>query len=194
MGALGQLRQAFDVAGRAIGFASRTQGGARRELVDSLERVASKCDDAYTEVRAALRPVKDSYRDPVQLGAALRAFAADAHVRTSIKPHQLCGEVTALLDKLANNLDPLKYAIDVRKIKAVRASLGELHQLDYDIKNEYEEFTRDLDAVADQLDHAAGDEARERIAYVRQVIADFDGELSDLVTSVRQAKDRALAS
>ena len=109
MGALGQLRQAFEVAGRAIGFASETQGGARRELVDSLEQVASKCDDAYTEVRTALRPVRDSYRDPAQLGAALRAFAADAHVRTSIKPHQLCGEVTALLDKLANNLDPLKW-------------------------------------------------------------------------------------
>ena len=68
MGALGQLRQAFEVAGRAVGFASRTQGGARRELVDSLEQVASKCDDAYTQVRTALRPVRESYRDPVQLG------------------------------------------------------------------------------------------------------------------------------
>jgi archaellum component FlaC len=193
MGALSQLRQAFEVAGRAIGFASEAQGGARRELVDSLEHVASRCDDAYTRVRAALGPVRDSYRDPLMLASALRAFAADADVRTSVKPHQLCGDVTALLDKLANNLDPLKYAIDVRRIKAVRESLGELHQLDYDIKNEYEEFTRDLDAVADQLDTAIGDEARERIAYVRQVIADFDRELSDLVTSVRDAKDRALA-
>lgn len=186
--------QGASVVGRAIGFASKTQGRARQELVDSLEQVASRCDDAYTTVRAALRPVRDSYRDPARLGAALREFAADAQVRTSIKPHQLCGEVTALLDKLANNLDPLKYAIDVRKIKAVRASLGELNQLDYDIKNEYEEFTRDLDAVADQLDHATGDEVQERIAYVRLVIADFDRELSDLVTSVRDAKDRALAS
>lgn len=204
IGALGQLRQAFEVAGRAnpastwsaprIGFASNTQGAARRELVDGLEHVASKCDDAYTSVRAALRPVRDSYRDPTQLASALRTFAADADVRTSIKPHQRCGEVTTLLDKLANNLDPLKYAIDVRKIRAVRASLGELHQLDYDIKNEYEEFTRDLDAVSDQLVHAVGDEAQERIAYVRHVIADFDRELSDLVTSVREAKDRALAS
>ncbi|MGH9268111.1 MAG: hypothetical protein ACRD0D_08030 [Acidimicrobiales bacterium] len=194
MGALGELRQAFEVAGRAIGLASRTQGAARRELVDGLDQVASKCDDAYTEVRAALRSVRDSYRDPAQLAASLRAFAADAHVRTSIKPHQLCGEVTTLLEKLANNLDPLKYAIDVRKIKAVRASLGELHQLDYAIKNEYEEFTRDLDAVADQLDLAVGDEAQERVAYVRQVIGDFDRELSDLVTSVREAKDRALTA
>lgn len=194
MGALVQLRQAFEVAGRAIGFASKTQGGARLELINSLEQVASKCDDAYTNVRAALRPVRDSYRDPAQLATALRAFAADADVRTSIKPHQLCAEVTGLLDKLADNLDPLKYSIDVRKIRAVRSSLGELHQLDHDIKNEYEEFTRDLDAVADQLDHAVGDEAQERIAYVRQVIADFDRELSDLVTSVREAKDRALAT
>ena len=31
--------------------------------------------------------------------------------------------------------------------------------LDYDIKDEYEEFTRDLEAVADQLDQATGDEA-----------------------------------
>lgn len=194
MGALGQLRQAFEVAGRAIGFASTTQGEARRELVSSIEQVASRCDDAYAKVRAALRPVRDSFRDPVELAAALRAFAADADVRASIKPHQLCGEVTALLDKLADNLDPLKYAIDIRKIKAVRASLGELHQLDYDIKNEYEEFTRDLDAVADQLDNANDDEVRERIGYVRQVIADFDRELSDLLTSVRETKDRALIS
>ena len=193
MGALTQLRQAFDVLGRAIGLASETQGGARRELVDSLEQVASKCDDAYTNVRAALGPVRASYGDPASLAAALRAFAADAGVRRSIKPHQLCGEVTTLLDRLANNLDPLKYAIDVRKIKAVRASLGELHQLDYDIKDEYEEFTRDLEAVADQLDQATGDEVQERIGYVRQVIDAFDRELSELVTSVREAKDRALA-
>jgi len=194
MGALGQLREAFEAAGRAIGSASKTQGAARRELVDSLEHVASKCDDAYTHVRAALRPVRDSYRDPAHLAAALREFAGDPDVRTSIKPHQLCGEVMTLLDKLADNLDPLKYSIDVRKIRAVRASLGELNQLDYNIKNEYEEFTRDLDAVADQLDHAGANEAQERIAYVRQVIADFDRELSELVTSVREAKDQALAS
>ncbi len=193
MGALAQLRQAFEVAGRAIGFAAETQGGARRELVDSLEAVASRCDDAYTGVRAALKPVRDGYRDPATLAAALRAFAADPEVRGSIKPHHLCGEVTTLLDKLANNLDPLKYAIDVRRIAAVRASLGELHQLDSDIKNEYEDFARALDDVADQLDQATGDEARERVAYVRQVIADFDRELSDLVTTVRDAKERALA-
>ena len=51
-----------------------------------------------------------------------------------------------------------------------------------------------LDAVADQLDNANDEEARERIGYVDQVIADFDRELADLLTSVRETKDRALTS
>ncbi|HET9443318.1 MAG TPA: hypothetical protein VFO65_08335 [Acidimicrobiales bacterium] len=194
MSALGQLRQAFEVAGRAIKFAARTQSAARREMIEGLDQVASTCDDAYTNVRAALKPVRDSYRDPAQLATALRAFAADPDVRRSIKPVHLCGEVTMLLDKLASNLDPLKYAIDVRKIEAVRASLGQLNQLDLDIKDEYENFTRELDLVADDLDRAVGSEADERIDYVRHVVADFDRELADLVGSVREARDRALAS
>ena len=34
----------------------------------------------------------------------------------------------------------------------------------------------------------------QRIGYVDQVIADFDRELADLLTSVRETKDRALTS
>jgi hypothetical protein len=184
------LRQAFDL----LGLLSRIQRKARKQLFDSLEKVASRCDDAYSKVQDGLVPVRNSYLDPAQLARALRAFTADPKIRSSVKPHKLCGDVSTLLGRLANNLDPLKYAVDVRRIRDLQIALGHVGIFDVRIKDEYEVFTRDLDAMANQLEKAAPREVQEWVARIQEVIADFDKELTELVNSIRSTKDRVLGA
>jgi hypothetical protein len=186
------LKEALASAGRIIESGAKVQGQARRELKDDMQQICSKCDAAYSTVIARLVPVKNSYVDAARLAIELRALAADQQTRMAFTPQHLCGEVDALLMKLQNNLDALKYAIDVRRIGVLRLVLQSMGHFDDAISDSYDGFMRQLDDIATELQ--ASPAPAGRVEYVREVIADFEATLLDAIKQVRQTKATLLAS
>src|SRR6187455_1359886 len=99
------------------------QAPERKGLAADLQAICSACEDAYATVLARLVPIKNAFGDPALLASELRAFAADVATRDKFKPEHLCHQVDHLLVRLRSNLDPLKYSIDCREIKEIRAYL-----------------------------------------------------------------------
>ncbi len=194
MEVLQYLRSFVSESSSVIKFGAGLQNPTRKELVDQLQGICSRCESAYSSVLAKLRPVKDSYNDRDQLARALRDFANDPQTRDSFKPAQLCGEADHLLDRLTNNLDLLKYAIDVRKIKALKEGMAQFQNYDGAIYNAFDDFALSLDHLANDLSdkQLQGAAAVERMSYVRHVVEDFEDEISQTVRAVQDAKNRLL--
>lgn len=187
------LKRAVTAFSRILKASGRVQAQARSELVMDLQRICSNCESAYSTVLARLSSVKDAYRaDPTELAKALRAFAGDQETRDAFKPDHLCGEVDQLLTKLESNLDPLKYAIDVQKLRPLRSTLRDMGNVDAAIYQEYDEFARQLDQLGDDLESSPPSERSERVAYTKAVIKEFEVDLRDAIRAMRQAKDRVL--
>jgi hypothetical protein len=194
MEVLQYLRNFVSESSRVIKFGAGLQNPTRKELVDQLQAICSRCESAYSSILAKLRPVKDSYNDREHLARALRDFANDPQTRDSFKPDQLCGEADHLLDRLTNNLDLLKYAIDVRKIKALKEGMAQFQNYDGAIYSAFDEFALSLDHLANDLSdqQLQGAAAVERMSYVRHVVEDFEDEISQTVRAVQDAKNRLL--
>lgn len=186
------LESVAKTCGRIIHFGAGLQATARNELVDQLQRICSNVESAYSSVLARLRPVKDHYDDPASLAREIRDFTADKKTRDLFKPAHLCGEVDHLLSRLANNLDPLKYSVDVKKISVLQRNFQLIGDVDGAIYDSYDEFTRDLEDVVTELESADAALAAERRDYVRHLIDDFQDELFGAIATMRQAKDRVL--
>ena len=186
------LEDAVNVCSRIIKFGAGIQSQARNELINDLQKICSNVETAYSNVLAQLRPIKDSYQDSAALAKALRTFAADQETRDSFKPDHLCSEVDRLLSKLENNLDPLKYSVDVSKIRALKQNIRFIGNVDAAIYQAYDEFARDLDNLSTELQLQPPDTSIERREYARHVIADFEDDLFSAVTTMREAKDRIL--
>lgn len=186
------LKDAFKTCSRVISFGAAIQDKARHRLINDLQSVCSKVETAYSTVLARLHPVKESYQDPLSLAKELRKFAADKKTREAFKPDKLCGEVDALLVDLANNLDPLKYSIDVKKISSLQRDIKEIGNLDNQMFEEYDRFTKDLDKLGDDIRSTKDNEQKDRVEYARHVISDFEDDLFDAIKSIRQAKDLIL--
>ena len=184
------LERVVDVCSRVIRFGAGIQAQAQAELRNDLQAICTKVDDAYKQTLKMLRPVKDNYADQAKLASALRDFATDPTTRDAFKPEHLCGEVDMLLQKLESHLDPLKYAIDVRKIQTLHDEFGRIGNVDAAIYYEYDQFTRDLDDLATELQ--ATRFTNDRKAYIQHIIRDFEDDLSDAAKTMREAKDRIL--
>jgi hypothetical protein len=146
----------------------RLQGGTRKKLVADLQGICSNCENAYTAVLVRLVPVKNAFTNHASLATELRNFAADAKIRSQFKPYHLCGQIDHLLTDLSNNLNPLKYAVDFRRIEGLRSSLSQFGDFDGAIYTSYDEFAAQLDKIATQIRDPTFD-TYERSNYARRL-------------------------
>jgi hypothetical protein len=192
MQVLNYLQNVLDACSKLVKFGAGIQNRAREELVADLQTICSNCEKSYSQMLVKLRPVKDSYQDTAALAKALRDFASDPEARAAFHPHSLCGDVDKLLFKLRNNLDPLKYSVDVRKIDDLRRELQLIGNYDGAIYASFDEFAGQLDNLSTELQGTRPEAGTDRKEYVRHVIDDFEEELSRALESVRAAKGRIL--
>jgi hypothetical protein len=181
------LTQAVKASARVLKWGAGLQEGTRRGLIADLQAICANCETAYDAVLTRLVPVKNAFADPSALAGELRSFAADRATRDAFKPDHLCGQVDHLLSRLASNLDPLKYAIDVRRIAQFRQSLQQFGNVDGAIYQAYDDLVRDLDRIATELQNPATDRA-ERAQYARHVIDEFEDDLRSARAAMFQAK------
>jgi len=186
------LTRAVKKCADVIKWGAGIQFDARKALVDDLQRICLNCNDAYDTVIKRLVPVKDAYSDNHKLADELRAFASDASTRDKFKPEHICGQVDHLLAQLSSNLDPLKYSVDLKRIKELRDNLRQYENVDAAIYQSYDDLTSELDQIATQIRDPIYD-ADERASYAKHVIADFEAELRSSKGSLREAKKQTVA-
>lgn len=191
MQVLDALRQSIKAAADVIKWGAGIQEAARKDLVTKLQAICSNIDAAYDAVLARLVPVKNAYNDPPALAKELRSLAADPATRSQFKPEHLCGEVDLLLTQLSSNLDPLKYSVDLRRIQGLRDYLLQFGNFDGAIFESYDDFTRQLDELATQIQNGRSD-PQERALYVRHVIEGFTEELRSTQAEMRAAKAKVV--
>ena len=194
MDVLELLKRALNTCASVIKLGAGMQEKTRKELASELQQVCVKCEAAYDTVLSRLKPVKDAFHNPTALATALRDFAADAQTRKAFKPEHLCGEIDNLVMRLQSNLDPLKYSIDVRRIQDLRLHLQSVGNYDGAIYAAYDDFARELDGLATQLQNPAANqkEQAERREYAEHVITVFEIDLRSAIDSVRDTKNSIL--
>jgi hypothetical protein len=135
-----------------------------------------------------LVPVKNAFGDPDRLAVELRALAADTDTRDAFKPEHLCGEVDVLLSRIESNLDPLKYSLDIGRLRAIRDHLRAFGSFDAALNESYDTFARALDDIASQIQLGGADKS-ERASYVRTAVREFEQELRSAIDEIRATKD-----
>lgn len=188
------LRSAISEMTKVITFGAKLQTEARARMVSSLQDICDKCESAYSKVLERLLPVKNAFGDRKRLVSALREFAADPATRAAFKPEALCGNIDRLLNDMTNNLNPAKYSIDVTRIRAVKDSLQTIGNYDAAIREQYDQFTKNLDDLASDLEKADDTEAAQLLEYIRKIIQDFQTELSTTIQCVRDVKQEIVRS
>ena len=193
---LSVLSDFVDQCSRVLKTAGGLQNQTRTELIKDLQGICDRCETAYGRLIVNLVPVKNAFYDRQHLVDSIRSFIQNSEVRDSFKPANLCGEAVMLLDRLANNLDPLKYSVDFRKIAELKESLKQFGNYDLAFYRTFDDFANDLGSLATTLANPGtqGDELNERMAYTRTVIEDFEREVSELVRSVQSALRRLVAA
>ena len=182
------LREGAHEIAAIVKFGAGMQATARTDLVTSLQGICARCDAAYSTLLAVLVPVKAAYADAVALPNALRTFAASPVVRASFRPVNLCGELDMLISRLNQQLDPLKYSVDVARLAELQRALHDLGHFDDVLHDE-------LDKAARQLDRRATDLADPKLsAMMRDEMikwARYDVErLEDRLTrTIREMRD-----
>jgi hypothetical protein len=186
------LRSFASQAARVIKFCAGLQNPTRKELVDKLQGICSRSEDSYSFVLSKLRPVRDAYGDRTRLVQALRDFANDKNIRKKFKPEQLCGEADYILDKLANNLNPLKYSVPLGKINRLKHTMAQFQNYDGAIRDSFDLFARTLNYHADALANPQlqKDDVQERVLEIASDIEEFEDQLSNTVNEMGHIKDK----
>jgi hypothetical protein len=191
---LGWLRRAMQIISRIIQYGASFQNPAREDLVVKLQGICSRCEKAYSQLLKKLRPVKDAYFDDKLLSSELKKFSIDKGLAKYFKPEVLCSDIDKLLDDLNNYLKPLRYSIDINKVKIIRDEFMRFNNLDITMKESFDRFCLALGRLADDLGNPTatkGDRAK-LAAYARHVIEDFEEELIQTLDVARKAKDRVV--
>ena len=181
------LKRALKTCASVIKLGAGIQEKVRKELTKDLQQICLKCEKAYETVLKRLSPVKDAFQDPKSLAKALRGFATDTKTRNAFKPEHLCGEIDHLIIRLESNLDPLKYSINIMRIQDLRRHLQSVGNYDEAIYQSYDEFARQLDELATQLQNSSFN-IEERRHYARHVIREFETDLRAAIDEVRTSK------
>ncbi|MFM7313548.1 MAG: hypothetical protein ACKO0M_10340 [Cyanobium sp.] len=189
MDILKTLANAVETCARVIVWGVGLQEGTRKALVADLQEICIKCEAAYDAVLARLVPVKSAFGDPVNLARELRDFAADGATRDQFKPEHLCSQIDHLLVRLSSHLDPLKYAVDFRRITDLQRSFSQLGHFDGAIFRAYDELVVQLDRIATDIQGSGGD-GMERSRYAQHVVQDFEDDLRVALNAVRDTKSR----
>jgi hypothetical protein len=132
---------------------------------------------------------KAAYQSAPSLAKELRAFAADTETRDAFKPEHLCGEIDHLIAGLKSNLNRVKYSVDYTRIDDLRNNLDLVGNYDANIYQSYDQFARQLDTLATQLQDPSSFDVEERRRYAQHVIEDFETDLNSAVAGVRKTKD-----
>ena len=171
------------------------QHQARKRLVNDLQSICSKCEDAYSALLARLLPIKTAYSDPKNLVEQLRLFSADIGTRAAFKPEHLCGEIDHLLQELKSNLNSLGYSLRLSGLETLDETLRRMGNYDSELYHEYDQFRSELDDVATKISGSKKKADREQwLKYVEELIADTESELKQSVTNMRKAKDQIVQS
>jgi hypothetical protein len=190
MDVLAVLQRALETCARVIRVGAGIQENVRRDLVNDLQQICLRCEDALGTVLSRLQPVKDAYQSVPRLATELRAFAADTETRNAFKPERLCGEIDDLIVGLKSNLNPLKYSIDLGRLEEVHRNLGHVGEFDDAIYRSYDGFCQQLDSLATQLqDPSSFEYVEERRRYAQHVIEDFETDLRSTVAGVIKTKN-----
>jgi hypothetical protein len=182
------LKRALNAAGKVLRWGQGIQEPARLDFIKDLHAICLKCEAAYETVLLRLVPVKNSFSDPDKLAGELRILAADSTTRSAFKPEHLCGEVDVLLSRLESHLDPLKYSLDVNRLRAIREHLRNFGNFDAALYESYDAFVRSLDDIATQI-QTGGHDRLERASYVRTAVREFELELRSAIEDIRATKD-----
>ena len=123
---------------------------------------------------------------------AMRMFAADYETRKAFKPEHLCGEVDQLLQRLSSNADWLKYAVDLRGIERLRGAIRNMGSYDGELRDYYNDYTREMDQLATVLQSDLTDEdAKERLEYAQHIVDELERDLSETLDNMRDSKKQA---
>lgn len=185
----------FRTATRLICFLPGIQKTNREKLVEELQAICSKCEDAYTAVRKRLKPVKVAYRDPAKLVTELRGFSADSETRAAFKPEHLCGEIDHLLQELRSNLEGLQYSVRWSGLGTLIDTLHQLRNYDSELRLQYEQFCSELDEIASKIEKAKKKTEREQWRnYIEDLVASTEEELQQSIAEIRKAKDKIMSA
>lgn len=188
------LGDALRTATKSVAFLCRTQGAERQQLISDLQKICSRCEDAYVAVLSALSVVKNAYGDQPKLVSALRSFASNSETRVAFKPEHLCGEVDQILQRLASKVDWLKYSVDLREIERLRGAIANMGSYDGQLWDYYDDHTRAMDELATALQSPLkGQELEERLSYAKHVVDDFEDDLRATLKEIRAAKERVVS-
>ena len=166
------------------------QARKRSELVVDLQTICGRCQDSYAAVLKRLVPIKNAFGDERRLIKELRSFAADTETRAAFKPEHLCGEIDSLLTKLKSYLDGLKFSVDFTELGTLRRVLKQMGSFDAELYHQYDQFTTELDSVANKLRRTRGKTARKWMSYVEDLVCDFESELRRELRGMRAAKKK----
>jgi hypothetical protein len=191
MRVLDLLTGALKTSARVVKLGAGLQEKTRKQLVTDLNRICGKCQTAFDTVLVRLKPVKNSARNSKRLAIALRQFAADSATRKAFKPEHLCGEVDSILVSLESNLNPLKYSLDVTRLREIRGQLLQVGNADAAIYQSYDDLTRELDNLASEILGGTSELAK-RTEYARHIISAFEDDLRAALRGVREARDMIL--
>ncbi|MDI9430260.1 MAG: hypothetical protein RBR19_16390 [Sedimentisphaerales bacterium] len=185
-------REIINACKRILLFVPGLQTRTRTQLVNNLQSICDKCEGAYAAFRKRLAPVKASYANPRKLAKELRSFAADDTTRSAFKPDHLCGEIDHLLDALASWVSPLPFSVNLTGLGPMKTVLERIGNFDGALRHEYDEFTRELDAIAEHLETADPHDVPGWVEYVKALVAETSAQLSNAVDDVHKAKAELL--
>jgi hypothetical protein len=188
------LRNAVSECAKVITFGAQKQSQSRLRIIETLLTTCDNCESAYSKVLERLLPVKNSLMNSNELPGELRRFAADSETRNFFKPERLCGEIDKILVDLNNNLDPTKYSIDVMRLNAVRQGLHQIGNYDGEIRRQYDDLTRALNDLSNQIEQAPPEEISNLLNYAKNTIVDFENDLSLTVKCMRDTKNTIRAN
>lgn len=192
MNAVTFLGDALRRSAKTIEFLAIGQAKERRRIVDDLQAICSRCDDAYATLLKRLKPVKKAYGDRKALADALRDFATDESARSAFKPEYLCAEVDQLLQRLASYADWTRYSIDARRIQEFKEALELMGNYDGQLWDYYDAHTRAMDELASELaSMKAGRKASDRMSYAEHIVSEFENDLRQALKEIRKAKREA---
>lgn len=196
MDVLDTLTSIMRYCGRVVKLGADIQEPTRATFVSDLQGICSNAEDSYGQVLRRLLPIKNSSNNPAKLAIELHMFHADVQTRDQFKPDHLCGRVDQILVDLASNLSPLKYSLDISRLKQMRTDLGVVGKFDGQFYASYNNLTSGLDQLGLQIENSlsanrpaeAGDAAKEALHQ----IAIFEDELRTAIADMRDVKDRIL--
>jgi hypothetical protein len=170
-----------------------TQSRARTRLLEELTSVCVKCDDAYDSLLTRLKPVRAAMKNPDKLAVELRLIAGDAAARKKFKPEKLCTEIEELLMDLSNNVNALKFSVNILTLSRLRGAISSMGNYDQALYQQYDAFMMEMNSVAQGIENGSTDERAALAAHAASSVDELQKSLQAALKEIRKAKVEALS-